>query len=274
MRRPYKFLTALLAIAPFLACAQGTRLSVQQAIEAKYSVTKPTADHTDVVTAGAVIDLLKDNLVMYGTDSKVASNVVYRNGKFESSGMSKLQNWNNRFAKLPGGSGTGASSNRVFVSGEKFFLISVDVRDDGAVLEFLSDPISDLRYKTFVKYPFPKGQIPATDAVMQQIAESIKAEPADAPNDKQQGSAAAAPSAPAPAAAPAPVVAMAAIPPPPPPTDAPAAPPKTISLGQTKDQVAATFGPPTKVVVLPTKEIDYYPDMKITFVKGKVADVQ
>ena len=67
---------------------------------------------------------------------------------------------------------------------------------------------------------------------------------------------------------------MAAIPPPPPPIDAPPPAPKTISLGQTKDQVLAIFGTPLKVVVLPTKEMDFYKDMKITFVKGKVVDVQ
>jgi hypothetical protein len=220
-----------------------------------------------------VIDLLKDNLIMYGTDSKVASNVVYKNGKFESSGLAKFQNWNNRFAKFPGGSGSGASSNRTFVAGEKFFLIGVDVHDDGAILEFLSDPISDLRYKAFVKYPFPKGQVPPPDVVMQQIAETIKAEPTDSNGGQQQAGDASPQPAPA-APAPPPAAKMADIPPPPPPTDAPAAPPKTITLGQTKDQVAATFGQPTKIVVLPTKEIDYYPDMKVTFVKGKVTDVQ
>jgi hypothetical protein len=68
--------------------------------------------------------------------------------------------------------------------------------------------------------------------------------------------------------------ALAPIAPPPPPTDTPPPAPKTISLGQTKDQVAATFGPPTKVVKLPTKEIDFFPGMKVTFIKGKVADVQ
>jgi hypothetical protein len=270
MRSSSLWCAALVVMAPVLALAQGTRLSVQQAIEAKYAVSKPTADRKDVVTAGAVIDLTKDNLLMYGTDAQVVSNVTYKGGKFESSGISKFQNFNNRFAKLPGGSG--GSSNRTFVAGEKFFLIGVDVKDDGAVLEFLSDPISDLRYKAFVKYPFPtKGAIPAPDVVLGQIAETIKAEPVDAQGGGDQGGgqqqAPAAPAAPAPAP-------MAAIPPPPPPTDAPAAAPQSISLGQTKDQVVAIMGQPTKVANVGTKEIDTYPDLKVTYIKGKVTDVQ
>ena len=67
---------------------------------------------------------------------------------------------------------------------------------------------------------------------------------------------------------------MAPIPPPPPPADAVPAPVKTIALDQTKDTVVATFGQPTRVVMLAGKEIDYYPDMKVTFVKNKVTDVQ
>jgi hypothetical protein len=64
--------------------------------------------------------------------------------------------------------------------------------------------------------------------------------------------------------------AMAPIPPPPPP---PAAP-KTIALGQTKDQVAAILGQPDKIANLGSKEIDYYSDMKVIFANGKVTDIQ
>ena len=49
---------------------------------------------------------------------------------------------------------------------------------------------------------------------------------------------------------------------------------KTIALGQTKDEVVAILGPPQKMVNLGTKEIYFYPDMKVVFISGKVADVQ
>jgi hypothetical protein len=60
---------------------------------------------------------------------------------------------------------------------------------------------------------------------------------------------------------------------PPPPDDPPAAP-KTISIGYTTAQVIAALGQPERVVKLDSKEICSYKDLKITFVSGKVTDVQ
>lgn len=74
--------------------------------------------------------------------------------------------------------------------------------------------------------------------------------------------------APAQAAAPAP---MPAIAPPPPPADTP---PPTIALGQTVDQVTAGFGQPSRIAKLGAREIYYYKDMKVTFVNGKVTNVE
>jgi hypothetical protein len=62
--------------------------------------------------------------------------------------------------------------------------------------------------------------------------------------------------------------------PPPSPANILPTPPRTIALGQTKDQVVAAFGQPQKIANLGTKEMYYYPDMRVTFVDGKVTDVQ
>lgn len=45
-------------------------------------------------------------------------------------------------------------------------------------------------------------------------------------------------------------------------------------LGQTAEQIVARLGQPKKIVNLGTKEIYYYPDMKVTFMNGKITDVQ
>ena len=60
----------------------------------------------------------------------------------------------------------------------------------------------------------------------------------------------------------------------PPPPQQPAPPPASIQLGQTLDQVQASFGPPEKIVNLGAKQIYVYKDLKVTFVNGKVTDVQ
>ena len=50
--------------------------------------------------------------------------------------------------------------------------------------------------------------------------------------------------------------------------------PQTIEKGQTTDQVQAALGKPEKIVNLGAKQIYVYKDLKVTFVMGKVVDVQ
>ena len=50
--------------------------------------------------------------------------------------------------------------------------------------------------------------------------------------------------------------------------------PKTISMGQTPDQVVAILGQPSKIIDLGSKKTYIYSDMRVIFVDGKVADVQ
>lgn len=52
------------------------------------------------------------------------------------------------------------------------------------------------------------------------------------------------------------------------------APPATITLDQTIDQVVAILGPPTTVVDLGAKKIYVYLSMKVTFLNGRVTDVE
>jgi hypothetical protein len=265
----------------FAAHAQtaGTPQSIEQKISAQYTPTKATADHSDIVTAGAVIVLKKDGLVMTSTTSGAAAANVYKDGHITSTGAWKMTRGlaalRNRTGQAEG------AGTRTFVAGEKFWLTRVDVRDDGVVLEFMSDPVSDIRYYSSLKFPFPKGAYPSDDQALKSVSEVLDVAPPDNGGDQGQqtagggpgGAPGPAPAAPAPPPAPAePAPApMAAIPPPPPPSDTP---PPTITLKETREQVVAAFGPPKKVVKLGTKEIDYYPDMKVTFVNDKVTDVE
>jgi hypothetical protein len=54
----------------------------------------------------------------------------------------------------------------------------------------------------------------------------------------------------------------------------PAPEPQTIEKGQTPDQVLAALGKPDKIVNLGAKQLYIYKDMKVTFINGKVSDVQ
>jgi hypothetical protein len=50
--------------------------------------------------------------------------------------------------------------------------------------------------------------------------------------------------------------------------------PQTIQMGMTTDQVQGALGSPEKIVNLGLKQIYVYKDLKVTFLNGKVADVQ
>jgi hypothetical protein len=158
---------------------------------------------------------------------------------------------------------------RQFVPGEKFWVTGIQVLKDGIVFALYSDPYNNLRYYGDLKIVFPnKKEAPPVDAAMQMVAEVLSNASAE-DQSSQGGQAGPAPAvAPAPPAAPAPLPVIA---PPPAPADAP---PPTIELGQSKDQVIAAFGQPIKMAKLGPKEILYYKDMKVTFVGGKVSNVE
>ena len=50
--------------------------------------------------------------------------------------------------------------------------------------------------------------------------------------------------------------------------------PQQIEKGQTPDQVKAVLGQPDKIVNFGSKQIFIYKDLKVTFLNGKVFDVQ
>jgi hypothetical protein len=57
-------------------------------------------------------------------------------------------------------------------------------------------------------------------------------------------------------------------------SDVSSKPPVQIALGQTMDDVRAALGNPSRIARVGVKQIYFYPDMKITFINGKVTDVE
>jgi hypothetical protein len=253
--RPSRFLTrptlvtaGLLLLLPTIAAAwDGAIADIEKQLTSLYPPAKATADGTDLVTAGAVLVLQKDNLHMCKVEEPLPTANFYKNGAINQGGLGgliKAMNTLNRFGAPGAAPPPGAT--REFVAGEKFFVTRIVTTPEGVTFSFISDPIKDQRYKGTLKFPFAKGATPSADDVTALVAEVIKV---DAPEEPEQTEAAA-------------------------PPPAPAAPTKTIAIGQSRDEVIALFGVPTKVVQLGAKEIDFFPDMKVTFVKNKVANVE
>ena len=239
--------TGLIAVLLAASCAANAQpangLSIQQQLQSYFTLTRSTADGTDVVTAGAVLVLQKDNLLMCKADLPIPTPNVYKNGEISQAGLLGALGRMGTLSPLGGG----VPSNRKFVAGEKFWVTRIDVQSDGVVFLVLSDPFQDVRYHGTLRFPFAKGASPDPDQLVDTIAQVLKIDGGDAPLAAQ----------PQPAAAPAPDTQT-----------------KTIALGQTRDQVLSVFGQPAKVVQLGAKEIDYYSDMKVTFVRNKVTNVE
>jgi len=285
-------LSFAMAAACSLVCGQegAARAAIEQSLIAKYPLTKPTADNTNIVTAGSILTLQKDNLVMVSVSSANPYQNTYKNGMITQNALSIFRRIPSGIPGVPKVPGGGAPAGRTFVAGEKMWLTKIEVKDDGVVFTLLTDAISDVRYKATLRLSISKGSMKSfeqVDAVLGQVftfqapdntnAPAPQLAPAagsrPGPPGGTQGDAAAPVPAAPPAASPEPQVIIA--PPPPPPADAPAAPPKTIAIGQTKDHVVASFGQPERIVKLAgSKEIYSYKDLKVIFVGGKVTDVQ
>lgn len=266
---------------------------IQQKLVSQINLTKATADHSDIVTAGDVVVLHKDGLMMCSSASSYAFSNTYSNGVLAANYNNRARDAGKSYAKAFGlsrlGLGGGASvsdsannacASRKFVAGEKFWITGITALKDGILVSTLSDPYDDVRYYGEIKFPFTKGSVPSVDDFLKTVAEVITVQPAEGQGDQGGQPAPAASSAPADtAAAPAdqtPPPDNAAQPPPdiaPPPPSADT-PPPTIALGQTKDDVIAAFGQPLRIAKLGVKQIFYYKDMKVTFTNGKVSNVE
>jgi hypothetical protein len=238
--------------------------AVEQKLTSKYALTKTTADKTDIVTAGAILVLKKDNLMMMDISSSNLFQNTYKDGKISQNALGKLSRFH--LPGVPAVPSTGGTQ-RTFVAGEKMWVTNISVKDSGVNVELYTDAINDVRYRAVLSFPF-KPAVPVGEQADKLLAEVFDVQPSD---DSSSGAQQPTPAAAAPQQAEAPPP---AIPPPPPPADEAAPAPKTVALGQTKDMVTANFGQPDKIAKVGTKEIYYYKDFKVTFVNGKVTDVQ
>jgi len=250
-------LLSSLAVSPRSA-GQG----LQQKLEAQYALTKTTDDKSDIVTAGAILILQKDKLLMYPTTTQIPPQNTYKDGKLSSGAYGAHQSIQ-KFGSLIGHAPPSQlqTQSRNFVTGEKFWVTKIDVQADGVLFTFFTDAIQDVRYYSTLKFVYPKGATPSADQVMSTVAEVLKVQPDedaksdDKGGDQQQGAAGGNSNQP-------------------PAEQAPAAPPATVGIGQTVDEVVAILGQPDKIINLGPKQIYVYKDLKVTFVKGKVTDAQ
>jgi len=275
---------AVLAVLAGAALAEDPATAIKQKLESEFKLTKVNADKTDIVTAGSVILLHKDSVVMVAASSSANPCMnTYRDGKIGGAAACTLPKKLPSFLKsrIPGADK--APDTHTFVDGEKFWMTKIDIKasgkDRGAVFDFFTDAIGDpgTRYVGRLTIPFG-ADMPSPDDALKLVQTVLTVDAsndakADTNNQPAQESAPqqapAAPSQPASApAAQAPATPALEAPPPPP------ADPVNVAEGQTIAQVEAALGQPVKKLTVGAKVIYVYKDLKITFVKGKVSNVE
>jgi hypothetical protein len=224
----------------FLLSVQGadTQAELQQHLSSQFTLTTVTPDRNDIAAAGTQVELRKNGFMAYSVDSPVPYlNNYDKKGHISQPFMSNL------------GAGVLAQGKknyptRIFRAGEKLWIVGLFVRNDGVTFRLYSDPYGAIRYYGDLKFPFEKGSTPTADEVLTRISEALTAQAVENVG------------APAASGQPQPIE------------------PARIEVGQTIEQVVTVLGQPEKTAKAGNKEIYFYKDLKVTFVDGKVSDVQ
>jgi hypothetical protein len=239
--------------------------NLEQQLQAQYQPTKLKFDSGNLTVAnpGTVLDVQKDGIVAFTADKLAVCPSSFKDGHLKPP---------NAFCV---GMLGGQDSTRAFKVGEKVYLTKMDVKVEKEKISFALvdcdtcngvDPPTF--YKSEVVFQFAKGylekanpsQVEDTIGQVLSIDEGDDQGQQQGPPEQQgqqeqpQDSQAQGDQNQAPAQ--------------------PQAPPPRIALHQTVDQVVSVLGQPDKIVDLGAKQIYIYKDLKVTFLDGKVADVE
>ena len=273
------------------AFGESPKSALQDKLIARYALTTPTADNTDIVTAGCVLTLKKKGLTASIVSAKVPNSNNYKDQDPQiragaaTSAKKTIGKLGGFGSYIPGGSvlagaTAAAGDTRAFVNGEKLFVtkIDVDTLKDVVTFDLLSDAIKEVRYRALLRFEFAKGTLGTTDiAQIQPVLDQVigiappaaDTDAAAAPASAEPASAPIVPPAPVQTAAPAEAPLAPIAPPPPVATES-----KSIENGMTKDEVVTIMGAPVKTAKAGAKEIYTYKDLKVIFVNGKMTDAQ
>ncbi len=255
-----------------LALAQGGDDSLESQLAAKYKLVKLGTDSTGlaVLETGTVLVIKKGGIISVPSGNAVILPSTVKDGQVKAAsntaaqGVSKLLKWKG----VSDPTGAASTDTKFLTVGEKVYVSKIDVnrKDSKVALTIIEcDTCNSVQdpsnRRAQVIFQFPKDYLGGADGgqISDVISQVLEVQADDA-GQQQQGQDAQGQQAQAQPAAQQPA--------------APPQPPPTIQLGQSPDDVTAALGQPEKIVNLGPKQIYYYKDMKITFVKGKVTDVQ
>jgi hypothetical protein len=228
---------------PQIAAQTQAPPSLQEQLEAQYQRAKMTNANGCTITApGTALRVQKPGVFAVPGASLVFCQSKYEDGKVNGPGV---------VCKAMVGQNAGT-----FQAGDTVYPLKIEVnaKKERIVFGFASCD-QGAAWKGEVAFQFPKDYL--EKASVTEVEDKISELLALAGNDAQQTQSSPASPDQAPGGGP-----------------APAAPTVAIQIGQTVQEVEAVLGQPEKKVDLGVKQIYIYKDLKITFLGGKVSDVQ
>jgi hypothetical protein len=236
------------------ARAQDAESSLADQLKTQYKLAKTGSDSNggSIVETGTVLVIQKGGILGVPLSNVAMAPAMYKDGDLRGPGAGSKM-----FIGM---------KSRQLTIGEKVYITKIDVhaKNDKIMLTIVEcDSCNGVQqpssYKSAVVFQFKKDYLGKADGSQIKDVISEVLAPDSAGNDQQaqaqpgqaqQGQAQ-------------PVATL-----------QPQAAPATIAVGQTTEQVQMALGQPEKIVNLGTKQIYVYKDLKITFVSGKVSDVQ
>ena len=233
---------------------QAGKANIERGLQSNYMPTKlaGVGDRLRFTQLGTVLVIQVDGMAASPVTEFAYGN-TYKDGRIKRS--------------LAGALIHQAENVRDLRAGDRVYLLKTEVKDTGVVFNVQTcdscdgspADLAQMPYRAALTFQYPKGYWNNTGyAQIQQAIGEVFAF-AGSPNAGTQPN-------PEPVAPSGAQVAQQA--------PAPQQEPVKIGLGQTADQVVAGLGQPDKVVDLGSKKIYVYKDLKITFVDGRVSDVQ
>ncbi|HLK62722.1 MAG TPA: hypothetical protein VKU19_04755 [Bryobacteraceae bacterium] len=248
---------------------QNLRPEVEQQIKAQYPISRVGVNGT-VLQGGQVLTVQIDGMKAY----LASLNQNYYPNDFKKDGKKVTQSLGGSMLRMPVG---GPTAIPKIEAGAKVYLMGIEFKKEEIV--FLVQSYGGVPMRAGLTFHFPKGFLetanydavketisnvfavdnappppqsiaPPPDTQQQQLQDAQQQQQVQPPQQQQQQQ--------------------------PPVTDQPDPnkPQPTVSMGDTIDQVIANMGQPDRKAKIGNKDIFSYKDLKITFIDGKVTDVQ
>lgn len=253
-----RFVAVVLAIVALASFAAAQAVTLQEQLNAEYKPVQMAGNGTVVVEPGTLLTVQKGGIISVPWKA-----VVHCSAKFQD---------NTLHPSVGFCAGMMKSVSQYLQKGNKVYPLKIEVNQDKAKISFQVvscdscngvDPATGMKGE--VVFQFAKGYLEKANAgevedlIGQVFAisnDDQQAQGGQGGDSGQQGNQQASQQAPAQQ------------------QQEQQAEPQTIQLGMSPDQVQGAMGKPEKIFNLGAKQIFVYKDVKVTFLNGKVSDVQ